>query len=212
MSGKPVLYLAYGTRASKVLWLAKTLGVEPELKVLVMQKGEHKSPQYLAKNPHGTVPTLELPDGQILFESGAIVMYLLDVYDKENKLTGPPGSVRRNTFLNFNALAAEAEGVVVPYFLHTVLYPPQMQNKALADECKAKWDAKIKGIYTKLLHGKAGKFADGTDHFSALDVVVGYVLNIANRAHLIDDAPEVKAYVEKVTQHPFFAPSHVEPK
>jgi hypothetical protein len=32
---------------------------------------------------------------------------------------------------------------VIPYFLHTVLYPPQMQNKAIAEESKAKWNNKV---------------------------------------------------------------------
>jgi glutathione S-transferase len=67
---RPILYIAYGTRASKVLWLAKELGVDLELRLVSLQKGEQKAPAYMAKNPHGTVPTLELPDGQIFFEVG----------------------------------------------------------------------------------------------------------------------------------------------
>jgi hypothetical protein len=36
-------------------------------------------------------------------------------------------------------------------------------------------------MYSKLLKGKEGKFADGSDNFSALDVVAGYSLKRANR-------------------------------
>ena len=56
----------------------------------------------------GAVPTLELPDGQFLWESRAIIVYLLEAFDKENKLTGPVGSPARNTFLNYNAFSAES--------------------------------------------------------------------------------------------------------
>jgi glutathione S-transferase len=70
----------------------------------------------------------------------------------------------------------------------------------------------LQGIYSKLLKGKEGKYADGSDHFSALDVVVGYSLNLANRGGLLADAPELKSYADKIAQHPHFAASHVEPK
>ena len=40
-----------------------------------MNKGEHKSAAFLAKNPLGKVPVLETPHG-CLFESGAIARYV----------------------------------------------------------------------------------------------------------------------------------------
>ena len=134
---------------------------------------------------------------------------MLEKFDPEHKLTGPVGSVARNTFLCYNAFAAEAESCVIPYFLHTVLYPPQMRNAAVAAEAKAKWDNKIQAFYSKFLHGKTG-FANGTDHFSALDVVVGYALGIAARGNLITD-PELQAYVGRITQMPNFAAAHTDP-
>jgi glutathione S-transferase len=196
----------------KVLWLAQTLGVKFDIQIVTMAKGEHKHPDYVAKNAHGAVPTLELPDGQILFESGAIILYLLENYDKGHKLTGAPGSKERNTFLNYLALGAETENAVIPYFLHTQLYPPQMRSEAVASESKKKWDDKLNVFYHRLLDGNKTNFANGTQNFSALDVVVGYPLNVANRGGLLENHPDLKAYVERVTQHPFFASSHVQPK
>lgn len=38
--------------------------------------GESRTPQFLAKNPNGRIPTLELADGRCLAESGAILWYL----------------------------------------------------------------------------------------------------------------------------------------
>ena len=39
-------------------------------------KGRHKEPEHIARNPFGTVPTLELDDGSFIVESLAMVEYL----------------------------------------------------------------------------------------------------------------------------------------
>ena len=41
-------------------------------------KGETRTREFLARNPNGQVPTLELEDGQFLPESGAILCYLAE--------------------------------------------------------------------------------------------------------------------------------------
>jgi glutathione S-transferase len=40
--------------------------------------GETRTPEYLAKNPNGKVPLLELDDGRLLAESNAILCYLAE--------------------------------------------------------------------------------------------------------------------------------------
>ena len=41
-------------------------------------KGETRTPEFLAKNPNGRIPTLQLEDGSHLFESNAIIWYLAE--------------------------------------------------------------------------------------------------------------------------------------
>lgn len=50
-------------------------------------KGEHKTPEFLAKNYSGTLPVLELDDGTLLAECTAITEYL-DALDGAPTLTG----------------------------------------------------------------------------------------------------------------------------
>jgi glutathione S-transferase len=45
---------------------------------LDIDKGETRTPQFLAKNPNGRIPTLELEDGTFLAESNAIMWYLAE--------------------------------------------------------------------------------------------------------------------------------------
>jgi glutathione S-transferase len=59
----------------RVRLTAAVLGLELEEKKLDFAKGEHKTPEYLALNPNGAVPTLV--DGDfVLTESRAIMQYL----------------------------------------------------------------------------------------------------------------------------------------
>ena len=73
------LYGSPSTASLVVHWLLIELGIEHELKMLDFDKHEQKSPEYLAINPQGRVPTL-LIDGQVLTESAAIAMHLADLY------------------------------------------------------------------------------------------------------------------------------------
>src|SRR5262249_24052266 len=62
-------------RAFKVMALANYLGIEPNLHMIDLIKGEQKSPQYAALNPNMRMPTLK--DGDyVLWESNAILQYL----------------------------------------------------------------------------------------------------------------------------------------
>ena len=68
---KVKIYGSPRSRASRVLWCAKELGLEYEL----CNSNEMKREDYLAINPNGKVPALV--DGEVkLFESLAITMYL----------------------------------------------------------------------------------------------------------------------------------------
>jgi glutathione S-transferase len=45
---------------------------------LDIDQGETRTPQFLAKNPNGRIPALELEDGTVLPESNAILFYLAE--------------------------------------------------------------------------------------------------------------------------------------
>jgi glutathione S-transferase len=55
-----------------------------ELVNIDLQAGEHRSPEFLAKNPMGRVPALELDDGRVLSETRAICTWLEGMYPAPN--------------------------------------------------------------------------------------------------------------------------------
>lgn len=72
----------HGMRASgncyKALLAASMLGLELEWVETDLFKGDTRTPAFLAKNPNGKVPLLELDDGRVLPESNAILCYLAE--------------------------------------------------------------------------------------------------------------------------------------
>jgi glutathione S-transferase len=62
----------------KVRLVLRQLGIPFQRIQLDILKGETRTPEFLAKNPNGRIPTLELEDGTYLAESNAIQWYLAE--------------------------------------------------------------------------------------------------------------------------------------
>ena len=78
------LYYGSGSPFSwRVQLVLEEKGVPYEPVLLSFDRREHKTPEHLARSPHGKVPALE-DDGVTLYESGAIVEYL------EERFPEPP--------------------------------------------------------------------------------------------------------------------------
>jgi glutathione S-transferase len=77
MQAMPVLHQMHVSgNCYKVRLLARQAGVALTLKDYPLLGGDTRTPDFLAKNPNGRVPMLELDDGRFLPESGAILWYL----------------------------------------------------------------------------------------------------------------------------------------
>ena len=62
----------------KVRLLLAQLGVPVDLVEIDIVAGESRTPAFLARNPNGRIPTLEIEPGVYLPESNAILYYLSD--------------------------------------------------------------------------------------------------------------------------------------
>ena len=76
------MYTLYSMQSSgnsyKVRMLLARLGIRYRLVETDIFRGENRTPEFLAKNPEGHVPVLELPGGRYLTESNAILVYLAE--------------------------------------------------------------------------------------------------------------------------------------
>ena len=154
----------------------KKLPYEPVL--LSFQKGEHKSPEHLARSPHGKVPALT--DGSlVLYESSAIVEYLEEKYPTLPLLPRDPGARARVRIEELECLLylAEAFGAVARQAFFTP--PEKRDNQALAT-ARAGVRALLEQLETRVAARK-GRFLVGDD-FSRADCTWLPFVEIAGRA------------------------------
>ena len=79
--------------------------------------GEHKTVEFLAKNPSGAVPVLELEDGTLIAECTAITEYL-DNLDGKPTLTGKGAKERAIIHMMQRRVEASLFDAVASYFHH----------------------------------------------------------------------------------------------
>ncbi|KAI0336813.1 glutathione S-transferase C-terminal-like protein [Cubamyces sp. BRFM 1775] len=78
-----------GPNPLKVAFVLEELGLEYDVVSIDITKGEHKAPEFTKLNPNGRLPALvDHSNGDFtIWESDAILLYLVEKYDKEHKLS-----------------------------------------------------------------------------------------------------------------------------
>jgi len=74
------LYTAATPNGHKASCVLEALGLEYTVKDIKLMEGQQKTPEFLAINPNGRIPAIidRDNDDHVVFESGAIMMYLAD--------------------------------------------------------------------------------------------------------------------------------------
>jgi glutathione S-transferase len=192
------LYHSPRTRSVRVFWLLEELGLAYELETIPFAPESLKSPEYLKVNPLGKVPTLQ--DGSLtMFESGAIVEYLLEKYGA-GRLAPPVGAPARGPFLQWVHFAeATALPPITDIAAHTMFKPESERIPAVVADAQAR-AAAILAVVEQALAGK--RYLLGAE-FSAADVMMGYALLLMKWFGLLTDRyPNVAAYLEHLEKRP----------
>ena len=162
-------------------------------------KGESRTPEFLAKNPNGRVPMLELDDGACLAESNAILWYLA-----EGTPLVPDSRLARGQALQwmfFEQYSHEPNIATSRYIIRYLGNPP---------EKKAALAARVEPGYAALgvmeTHLKANDwFAGG--HYSIADTALyAYTHCAAEGGFDLARFPAIRAWLARVESQPFYAP------
>jgi glutathione S-transferase len=101
-----------GPNPPKVAILLEELGVPYE--AIAVPLSDVKKPEYTAINPNGRLPSIHDPNtGLTLWESGAIIEYLIDKYDPEYNISFRPGTAEFYHAKQFLFFQASGQG---PYY------------------------------------------------------------------------------------------------
>ncbi|WP_237216367.1 glutathione S-transferase family protein [Falsiroseomonas oryziterrae] len=88
--GAPVLWTSTFTSGTLAHQVAAVSGVPFELRFISLRSGDHKKPDYLAVNPKGEVPALQLPDGTVVTELPAIIQWFAEAAPDSGLIPSDP--------------------------------------------------------------------------------------------------------------------------
>ena len=191
------LHHAPFSRSLRVRWLLEELGLPYELATRSFP--ELKRPEHLALHPLGKVPVLV--DGDVvLFESGAIVSYLLERYGG-GRLEPKPGTAERARYWQWfhyaEASVTPPLGLIVR---HTVLLPEGERIPAVLAGARSEAQRVLAPV-ERALAGQSWLLPD----FSAADVMMGYSVKLASLLRLLDEeTPNLVAHLARCEERPAY--------
>jgi len=193
------MYRVYGDRQSgncyKIKLLMNHLDMAHEWIEIDILQGETKTDPFLSKNPNGKIPLLELPSGQYLSESNAILNYLAH---GTSYLPDDPWQRAKILQWQFFEQYSHEPYIAVARFIAKYLGLPQ--------ERRAEYEAKQEGGHKALCVME--------QQLSKSDFLVNGSLTIADISlyaytHVADEGgfdlseyPAVRAWLDRISTHP----------
>lgn len=194
----PILHnMSNSGNCYKVRLLARQLDIPLTLKDYPFGAGLTRKAPFLAKNPNGRVPLLELDDGRCLAESNAILLYLA-----EGSALIPTDSWARAKMMEwlfFEQYEHEPSIAVARRWI--ALEPPDAlaKKQALVPEWHAKGNAALRVMEQHL--AKSSWFAG--DSYSVADIALYAYTHCAEEGGFdLLRYPAVRAWLKRVSSQP----------
>lgn len=166
---------------------------------LDIMQGQTRTPGFLAKNPNGRIPALELDDGTCLAESNAILWYLA-----EGTAFVPDERIARAQALQwmFFEQYSHEPYVATPRYIIKHL-PPDSPRRAELPNRLALGRAALAVMEG---HLKARRFFAG-EHYSIADIALYAYTHVAHEAgHDLAAYPSVRAWLTRIAEQPRHVP------
>lgn len=184
-------------RSIFTVWLLEELGAEYEMDIFDRNEMGRAPPELRNAHPLGKSPVID-DDGFVLAESGAIALYLLEKFDTNNAL-GPSGDAK-----------ARAEWMQWLMYTEASAFAPMLMKLLLSrvDDKPPVFEMFATGEVALQLGYIETRLADRDyvmgDTFSAPDIGMTYIAEMAERLGELAPYPKLSAYLARNKARPAF--------
>lgn len=208
-----VVHHLQNSRSQRVLWLLEELQLRYQVVIHRRDPRTWLAPEALrAVHPLGKSPVL-VDDGEVLAESGAIIEYLCERYDGEQRLLPPAASPQRQRvryWLHY------AEGSAMPPLLMAVVFArirttrmpffARPVARAIVDKAMRGFVLPQLRVHLDWMEQQLGQHAwFAGDQFSAADIQLSFPIQAAAvRGDGLERHPRLQAFLQRVEQRPAY--------
>lgn len=165
-----------------------------------------KTPAYLAINPNGRLPSIQDPNSGItLWESGAILEYLIERYDTTHKLSFPQGTPEYHHAKQWLFFQVSGQG---PYYGQAVWFKRFHSEKVQsAIERYTNEVNRVSAVLDghlgkqKVKHGEAWLVGDKCSYADLAFITYQFIMNVMleKEEYDVDKFPHVKDWLSRLT-------------
>lgn len=193
-------YRLYHMQSSGNCWKPRValhqLGLDFELVDVDIMKGESRTEAFMARNPNGRVPLLELPDGRFLAESNAMLAFLAEGTDLIPADRYARGLVFQWMF--FEQYSHEPYIAVARYWRHLEGKEPP---EAVPGQIEDRGYTALRVMEQRL--AEAAFFAGDT--YSIADIALYAYTHVAHEGGFsLDNFPNIRAWLTRTATTPRF--------
>tara|TARA_B100001175_G_C19400984_1_gene586245 strand:+ start:260 stop:865 length:606 start_codon:yes stop_codon:yes gene_type:complete len=191
------LYFAPNSRAVKIAWLLEELSLTYEIEKYSVGDRALRTPEYYKIHPMGRIPVLE--DGSVrIYESGAIVEYLLARYGKGKFLP----QIDEPSFPEYLQWLHYAEGSIMQQVnvlvVETILLPPERKNDVNVARATKLLNVALGNVDNRL---QDREYLTGT--FTGADIMTGHACFASEKAGAnISEMKNLTAYIHRLLERP----------
>lgn len=188
------------SRSERIIWLAEELGLEYQI-VKHDRAADFRAPESLwAVHPMGKSPVIEY-EGNKVFESGAIIEYLLERCDTAEAPLKPDNSSQQ--YINYlQWMHASESTLMLPIMIKFLSGMVNLDHAPLNGFV----DGELQTLFTYIndILGKHDYIAG--DAFTGADIMVAYPLMMADgmQASPLAEYPAISAYIARLRQRPAY--------